>query len=474
MLDAIKKCSHGKLPAYFEVMNEPDSAWPYLHWEQAIQFHKIVASKIRARFPEIKVGGPTKTGTVSSSNEKNFRLWQNVEQFMNMSLDNLDFFSYHPYNSLSVHGTKYSWAGANEARFVAFMDMVENYADIRKSRVVPLILSEYGLGRTDGIDAYHPSDWLDWAYVNQHNAHMFTYQNYRGFIDRAIGFLLSHGETLGQRSLHYSLFHRNGTEKNAAMAYKFWRHFNYHYKYLRVESQFDKHDRMISPLALADPTKGKVSVLLHNYAFSSTNVNLHFMNNLISTNGATSTCFYLNSHKKPVLAENVPLHMKNGNVNMHPDSSCIFTFNSHANLNSLGTIHESTYYGHEMKIEVKRHCAICILSCQGCEDSVQTHIDVDGTTSSMQYVKLRVAVSQEKQNGKFGNPTSTGVKVNNHSVTNYYRLFLSGRGHEDSLWEVYIYTVPTAFVKHGGNTVKLAFGQEQGHVTSVALVIGTS
>ncbi|KAK3104612.1 hypothetical protein FSP39_006123 [Pinctada imbricata] len=472
-LSAINKCSHGKMPAFFEVMNEPDAAWKYISWETVIEFHKLVAAKLKSKFPHLQVGGPTETSIIADTNENNFQFWRFVEQFLNMSLDHMDFFSFHPYNDFFVENGKYRWNGANEARLVAFMDMVENYANIRKGTTVPLIISEFGVGGEHGIDNNRPSNFIDWAHVNQHNAHMFTYQHHRQFIDRAVGFFLANEEYQGENSLHFSLFNHDGSERHGAKAYKFWHHLNYNYKYLRIDSEFDNHDRMISPLALADPTHGKIAVLLHNYDFSGKTVNLHFLNNMISTSGATSTCIYLDNNRNPIMSENSPLHWNNGNVYMHPDSSCIFSFHSNINLNNLGTIQETDYYGHEMKIQIKRQCSLCILSCQGCENAAQTHVNV-GSTSNMQYVKLRIAVTLDKHNGQFGNPTPKGVKVNDHNVSKYYRLFLAGRWHEDSLWEVYVYDVPTWVVKHGSNSIKVAFNQEQGYVTSMVMSVGTS
>ena len=450
-------------------MNEPEASWPDIPWDAVVQYHQIVSKKLKTKFPGLQVGGPTRTGMVSYSDKNKFRIWQASEQFLNMSLDHMDFFSFHAYNALYVEGNSYRWEGGNEARMVAYIDMVENYATIKKGQGVGLIISEYGQGLVKGIDQYQPSPFLDWTYAYQHNAHMFTYQGFRDVINRAVGFLLANENHLGVRSSHYSLFYNNGTERHAAKAYRFWKHLKYSYKYLRIDSPFDKKERHISSLAMANPDDKTVAVLLHNYDPNPVTVNLKFANNWMSASAGTSTCLYLNSHRMPILAEDVSVHVQHGNVNMRPDSSCIFKFHVNQNVGGFRTLQERTYYGQDMQMEIKRNCQICIFSCQGCEYSVQTHVNV-GSTSNLQYAKLRVAVTRDGSTG--GNLTPKAVMVNGHPVSNHYQLFLPGRGHEDSRWEVFVYSIPTSFIHKGGNTVKLAFYQDGGHVSTAAIITG--
>ena len=469
LLQAINKCSHGKMPAYFEVMNEPDAFWQNVDWDTVIDFHKLVAQKVKAKFPHMYVGGPTKTSIISVANKNNFQFWQLDERFLNMSVDHLDFYSFHPYNDFYVEGNNYRWEGINEARLVGYIDMVENHANLRKGHGIELIISEFGVGSIHGIDQNKPSPLIDWAHAYQHNAHMFTYQGFRDVINRAVGFLLANEQYLGQESLHYSLFNHDGSERHAAKAYRFWHHLKYNYKYLRIDSPFDNKERHISPVALVNPDDGTVAILLHNYDTNWITVNLKFPNNWMRVGSGKETCMYLNSQKIPVLDEEKNMNSQNNNLYMRPESSCIFKFHANQNWGGLKQLQEKIYYGQNTKMGIKRDCQICIFSCQGCEYSVQTRVNV-GSTSNLQYAKLRVAVTRDGRTG--GNLTPKAVTLNGHQLSNHYQLFLPGRGHEDSRWEVFVYNVPTSFVHQGGNTVKLAFYQDGGHVSTAAIITG--
>ncbi|XP_052103156.1 beta-porphyranase A-like [Mytilus californianus] len=469
LFKSIKQCTHGIIPKYFEVINEPDAAWKYIKWNTVIDFHKIVAKKLKRQFPGIKVGGPTKNGAISGSDKNDFRIWEFSRQFLDMSLDHLDFFSFHPYNFFLVKGNNYRFEGINEARLAGFIDLVESYANQKKGRSVPLIISEYGLSQVRGINVNKPNPFIDWAYINQHNSHMFTYLNFRNVIDRAIGFMLSYATTLGQASLHYSLFHRDGSFANAAKAYKFWHHLSYQNQFLRIDSPFDNKERKISPLALGNPNNGDILILLHNYDRSQARIKLNFDRHWFTPSSGISHCQYLNTQKQPVLKEWKSMHVSNGYVTVPADGSCIFVFHSKYNFHNIHTIKETTYYGKKMVMRIKKDCTICIFSCASCTYAVSSTVNVH-SLGNVKYARLRIGVSLPGKSG--GNPTPKTVLINNHHVTAYYQLFAPGRGHEDTRWEIYEYRIPANFLRSNSNEVKVEFNQSGGYVSTVALLIG--
>lgn len=157
LLDAVNNYTKGQIPAFFEVINEPDTLYQYVTWDAVIEFHKIVAKKLHEKHPLLKVGGPTKTGAVSNLDQNGFSIWRQMRDFMNMSLEHLDFLSFHPYNSLNSTGDSHEFHGINEARLVAVIDMVESYAGLlQDGKSVPIITSEYGQGRRF-VDAQTPA-----------------------------------------------------------------------------------------------------------------------------------------------------------------------------------------------------------------------------------------------------------------------------------------------------------------------------
>ncbi|VDH95384.1 Hypothetical predicted protein [Mytilus galloprovincialis] len=471
LLKSIKQCTDGIIPRYFEVINEPDAAWKYISWSTVIDFHRIVAQKLKSQFPGIKVGGPTKNTEVSGSDKNDFRVWGFSRQFLDMSLDHLDFFSFHPYNFVVVEGSNYRWEGMNEARLVAFMDTVENYAYQKKGHSVPLIISEYGLAGIRGMDENKASPFIDWAYINQHISHMFTYLNYRHVVDLAVGFLLSYETYLGQASLHYSLFHGDGSKANAAKAYQFWHHVYYSHKFLRIDSSFDNKERKISPLAMGNPDNGDIVVLLQNYDRSQARVKLNFDHHWFTPSSGISHCHYLNSHKEPVLDEWKSMHVSNGYVTVPADGSCIFVFKAKYNFQNIHTIKETTYYGNKMIMGIKKDCAICIFSCASCTYAASANVNIK-SLGNVQYARLRIGVSLPGNSGV--NPVPKTVLINNHHVTAHYQLFEPGRGHEGSRWESFEYQIPVNFLTSNSNEVKVEFNQSGGYVSTVALVIARS
>ncbi|XP_046543637.1 uncharacterized protein LOC124253830, partial [Haliotis rubra] len=125
MVQGIYDFTKGRIPPYIEPMNEPDGKYNILNFTTVAQFHKLVAEKLHSRF-NIKVAGPTLDGETGSADRDNFTYWKKVADFMDVTLDYLDVFSFHSYNSLIVSGKSHNLTGMNEARLVAFVDLVEN------------------------------------------------------------------------------------------------------------------------------------------------------------------------------------------------------------------------------------------------------------------------------------------------------------------------------------------------------------
>ncbi|XP_046559277.1 uncharacterized protein LOC124268345 [Haliotis rubra] len=61
LVQGIYDYTKGRIPAYFEPINEPDSHWKIMNFTTVSILHKLVAEKLHARF-NIHVVGPTLTG----------------------------------------------------------------------------------------------------------------------------------------------------------------------------------------------------------------------------------------------------------------------------------------------------------------------------------------------------------------------------------------------------------------------------
>ncbi|XP_046332094.2 beta-agarase-like [Haliotis rufescens] len=452
MVQSAKDYSGGHMPKIFEVINEPEVEH-FIDEQTLLDLHKTVAQKLKSRFG-IKVGGPTYTGyTILKSDINNFGIWKRTARFLDMSLDHLDFFSFHAYNHIYVSGGSHHYSGINEARLVAGIDMIENYSHQKKGRNVPIIISEYGRGGTHGIDQWAHSGFLDFQTIYQPNGFMFTYLNLREFIDRAIVFILANEQYTGHTSLNWSLFTKDGHPTQMVKFFQFWHNFNYDQKFLKFGSQFTGTERVVSPLALANPTNKELVVLLHNYGTAWQNVKLDFHGGWINPTTGESTCVkYENGN--PAMHSNVHFDTtkNHGNVGLPGESTCFYKFKTNHNFGSLRTNNENTYYGNNMIIPISNGHA-------------QTTIHLP--SSGYHTAHLRVGVSRDKN----ANAKPLSVVLNGYTLPSTYTLFDADKIEASTKWQLWEYWVPVDHVK-STNTISMTFAGNGGHVTAVALVVG--
>ncbi|XP_046561876.1 uncharacterized protein LOC124270858 isoform X3 [Haliotis rubra] len=263
-VDAMDKGTKGTLPLFFEVINEPDGKYASTNWSTFISYHEIAAKKIKSKYHQIKVGGPTYTGASSSFDVHGFRVWKKMADFMDMSLDKLDFFSFHSYFGLDVHGGAHQFHGS-EAKLFGLLDLIESYSHKKKGKSFDVIISEYGMGHVSGMDEQKPSSFIDWGHIHQHNDQMFTFLQRRDALRKVVAFLLTYTDLKGQASISYSLFDRHRNIRDVADAFKFWMNFGNAMMFWRVDSEFHNAERNIVPHILLDKSSGTVYILLHNH-----------------------------------------------------------------------------------------------------------------------------------------------------------------------------------------------------------------
>ncbi|XP_046562818.1 uncharacterized protein LOC124271701 [Haliotis rubra] len=189
LVDTVNKGTKGRAPTFFEIINEPDAQWQNTNWTSFIKFHQAVAQKIKAKYPHMSVGGPTLTGASLLFDRYDFRNWKRYADFLDMGLHHLDFFSFHSYASLVVNGESHHFHGSSEAKLFGLIDLVESYSHKKKNKFLDIIVSEFGLGPVSGLNVQKPSTFLDWAYIYQHNAQIFTFLQRRDVMRKAGSFL---------------------------------------------------------------------------------------------------------------------------------------------------------------------------------------------------------------------------------------------------------------------------------------------
>ncbi|XP_067666477.1 beta-porphyranase A-like [Haliotis asinina] len=452
MVQSAKDYSGGHIPHILEVINEPEVS-NFIGLQSIIDFHKVVAQKLKSRFG-MQVAGPTYTSyAIINSDHYNFGMWNKTAVFLDMSLHHLDFFSFHAYNNLYVSGEKFRFSGINEARLVAGVDMIENYSHLKKGGKVPLVISEYGRGGVTGLDRHQHNSIIDFATTYLPSGFMFTFLNLREFLDRTVIFMFSNEQYGSETSLNWSIFTKDGHETTMAKFFKFWHSFYYDQKFLRVSSPFTGWERSVSPLALVDPHKKELVVLLHNYGTTWQNIKLDFHGGWINLTTGESTCIqYKNGNTEMRSNVHFDTTKYKGNLGLPSQATCFYKFKTNYNFDGLRTNNENTYYGKDMVIPINNGHAETTISLP---------------SSGYHTSHLRVGVSRNKNAS--GKPHR--VVFNGYTLPSTFTLFDSDKVQATTKWQVWEFWVPNDRLK-AANTVSMTFDGNGGHVSSVALVVG--
>ncbi|XP_046332059.1 uncharacterized protein LOC124115190 [Haliotis rufescens] len=453
MVQNAKNYTGGRIPHIFEVINEPDWVEKIIDPQTNIDFHKAVADKLKSRVG-IKVAGPTFTSmALRRADENNFAFWKKTAKFLDMSLDHLDFFSFHSYNYLRVSRGNYTYFGINEARLFASIDMVENYSHLKKGKDVQLVNTEFGRGNVFGVGPDVENGMIEFETIYQPNGFMFTFLNMREFIDRVTVFFLSNEQYPGHSSLRNSLFTIDGHVLQPTKFFLFWQNFTIDQKFLRVSSEYSGQERIVAPLALANPHTKEMVVLLHNYGSKFENVTLDFPYSWINPSEGEETCV-LFANGQPIL--NVDSHFNmstvHGTVGLPGSSTCFYKFKTNYNFDGILTDNQNTYYGKDMVIPISNGHA-------------QTTINLP--SSGYNTSSLRVGVSRDKKT----NAEPNVVAFNGQTLSSSYMLFDAMKNGGKTKWNVWEFMVPESQVKTT-NTVSMTFDGDGGVVTTVALVVG--
>ncbi|XP_046545281.1 uncharacterized protein LOC124255411 [Haliotis rubra] len=456
-VQAIYNGSNGAVPPYFEPINEPNTLWKLdVNWTTVVTAFELVAKKVKAIYPQIKIGGPALTAGITYMDKQNFSQWSRITQFMNMSLGLLDFFSFHPFNHFVVQGNRYHFYGPNEARLVGTVDIVETYAHMMTGKDIPIIFSAHGLATVTGIDVQKPSTLLDWAYINLHNSNIFTFLELRYVVDRAVSFLLSYTDRKGQASINYSILDKNKNERDIALAFHLWDNITSSMKFLRSESQFHQAERQIQSHVLVEPSSKMLTVLLHNYDTAQAKVTLAFDKGWVKLTHGTSTCLYLNNRRATQLDKQVPIHVNGNQVTVPPESSCFLQFPTGHTFSHVPLVYESVHYGDDMLVIINRKAA---------------HMNIMLHSSDLHHIaaaKLRISVSFADHSAKY---IPVSVTVNGVNLHSYYILHNPSNNDTDNLWATIEYHVPPTILKQNANAVQMRFAQDQGQVAAIALTL---
>ncbi|XP_071114268.1 beta-porphyranase A-like [Haliotis cracherodii] len=449
--------TQGRIPPYFEVVNEPDVKGDIMNFTTTVAiFHKTVAKKLHSRF-NIKVVGPTMTGYNTVVDRNDFSFWTKLVEFMDITLDYLDVFSFHSYNALIVSGKSHRFTGINEARLVAFVDLIESYVHQKKGEKIPLIISEYGRDGVIGISKTALSGIVDFSTIYQSNAHRFTHLGLREYIDRSVVFLLSSEQDPGNNGSNWSLFTRQGNASRNADVFKFWSNFTSEYSFIRTASKCDGQERTVSPLSMSSSVRNETVILLHSYSQQSQMVKLIFQDDWITPITGEATCITIKDNWYPIITFNEPFDIGNtgGMVDLPPEATCRYTFRIPSNQLPRDTFNETTYYGADMIIPIKDSIAVTSIA-----------LPKDEFDSARLRVSASLPINETN--------SLSSVTFNHQPLYPCYKLYDSDKQNSKifNYMDVWEFVVPFTLLNTTSITVQVNFSNKdsEGYVTAVALV----
>ncbi|RME70019.1 MAG: beta-agarase [Verrucomicrobia bacterium] len=183
----------GRVAQWWEVKNESTikHEWMfhnepgYDSWGLLAEFHNVVADRIKASFPEIKVGGPTSAWMALDVND--FALARDQMRFMDLTRDHLDFYSHHFYEGKELvinDPARDSNSGTYlSGRLIADLDLLQNHMALTDNWK-PMIISETGSLHEGDRDLDH------WILLKNFNSLMIRYMNRANEFKLVVPFLI--------------------------------------------------------------------------------------------------------------------------------------------------------------------------------------------------------------------------------------------------------------------------------------------
>jgi len=441
-------------PSYVEIVNEP--LWELSdEIDKVFKFHRTVSQEIKKINPNVQVGGYCTA--FPDFEVDNFDRWKNRwQKFMDSSGQFMDFWAIHLYDFPSIgRGQKRLRRGSNiEATF----DMLEQYSMMKFGRIKPTIISEYGAQSHDYRGAWSP--YRDYLHNTSCNAMTMQFMQRANTIGAAINFTMIKGEwaTTGVNDTMGNRLVRRKNEPNSLSGpwvyadsvhfYQLWSDV----KGRRVDSRPSNIDIMTD----AYVTGNKAYVLLNNLDWSNKQVNI----NLFGRNGAniqslkvknyrrnnnnTAGVIYQSTHN----AGSIP-----GSITMGAEGTAILEYTFSKNIPVNQTSNERKYY------------ATSYLKPIRANQTLNFDINSVGTGSDQGEVMLRIGMG--RAHGKSLNPT---VSVNGYLVDVPTNWRGDAQADRSSFFGVLEVPVPYEFLKWN-NRISLTFGDNGGHVSSVAMQV---
>jgi len=178
-------------PNLVEVVNEP-------LWElvtngtedpaKIFRFHNSVASEIKKLNSDIQVGGFC--DAFPDLEKNSFQEWEERwKLFMDVSGENMDFWSIHLYDFPAFNGLQRYRKGA---QMEATLDMMEHYSYLKFGEAKPFLVSEFGAQTHDYNNIWSP--YRDWLHMKSANAMMLQFMDRPQLVTKLINYIMLKAE----------------------------------------------------------------------------------------------------------------------------------------------------------------------------------------------------------------------------------------------------------------------------------------
>lgn len=281
-----KQIEHsGRTATWWEVKNESTikPEW-YYHftrcegknvdsWKHLAEFHNLVARRVHQSNPEVKIGGPASAWMQLQTNS--FGSWKNQVRFMELTKDDLDFYSHHFYEKGNSIGAErrltYEYDDYLLGRLETLLDMFEAHG-VASGNIKPMIISEYGTlnnGMTE-------TDY--WERLRTYSAYLTRFMQRPDQIDLAVPFvfLASPWDPMSEQTIfiprHKKRYSNNISDYRLTPCQHFfnlWRDFRGSYLYLPSPHRYLKvvavrNGKMVY-LAMSNMSSSRLCISLGNF-----------------------------------------------------------------------------------------------------------------------------------------------------------------------------------------------------------------
>ncbi|MFY0627071.1 MAG: Ig-like domain-containing protein [Reichenbachiella sp.] len=444
------------LPKWIEVINEP--MWHLWDQEMAhepeeiFKFHNGAAAGIRSIIgSDIPIGGFC---TAFPDFEKNdFEQWNNRwKLFMDMSGENMDFWTIHLYDWPSIHGGKKLYRkGSNiEATF----DMMEHYSLISQGEVKPMMISEYGAMAHDYLDDFW-TPYRDWLQLKSISSMMMTFMDRPNLINISMPFIVLKAEwgrdqETGAPYNHRLMRKANEVEGETGEHYVYTEMVKFYQLWsdvngTRVDTKSLDLDIQVDAYIDGD----SAYVILNNLYFEDKTISVNLFEEVgVGLDHLTVKHLYLQG-QNPVL-ETTELTEAPSEFTLGAEGTMILTYAFDSDITIDQTSDESKYYALEHLQEI---------------GSSDLTYNINGVTTTADFGEATLRLGIGRDHGKSLRPQIT---FNGQSLTVPKNYSGDDQNQRDSFFGVLEVPVPFDLLE-ASNIIEVSFIDEGGHVSSATL-----